>query len=123
MESRASHPSLAQILPRRYTGGAPCPPNGSVATEPALELWSRMAHLLSHEGRYPDCLHGKPVAGHDQHIRTRSPLLGQVLPDPGQALGQQAGYVHLADAHPGGNLRLGQSFDEPKPDHLLLPFG
>src|SRR5256885_3522755 len=43
------------------------------------------------------------------------------VPQLGQAPGQQAGDVHLADPEPGGDLRLGHAPEEPEMDDHLLP--
>src|SRR3981189_2532611 len=121
MEGRASRPLLPHTRPRRYTGGAPWPPNGSVATEPALEFRSRMGPTSSLRREDPVSTPHQPErpAESDSEL----PFLGQVLPYPGHALGQQARDMHLADTDADGDLRLGQAIDEPEPHHLLLTFG
>src|SRR5581483_7064014 len=56
----------------------------------------------------------------------KSPLTrGRLRPGPvaelGQAAGQQPGDVHLADAEPGGDLRLRHPAEESEVDDHLLP--
>src|SRR4051812_43720034 len=43
------------------------------------------------------------------------------VPELDQAPGQQSGHVHLADAEPGGDFRLGHAAEEPEVDDHLLP--
>src|SRR5215210_3475165 len=42
---------------------------------------------------------------------------------PTEAAGQQPGHVHLAHAHPGGDLRLAQLVPEAQADDDTLAFG
>src|SRR5437016_3367106 len=48
------------------------------------------------------------------------PGLRTPLPQPGQAVGQQPGHVHLADAHDGGDLALQEVVHEAQLQYALL---